>query len=61
MVAILANTNDNIEYFHKRDSVFKHRFKGRMMEVKVHQYLDGPIDQGDKWSLICMVEKRYGL
>ena len=29
-----------------------------MMEVKVHSYIDGPIDQGDKWSLVCMVEEK---
>ena len=28
------------------------------MQVKVHQYLDGPIDQGDKWILLCMIEEK---
>ena len=28
------------------------------MTVKVHHYLDGPIDQGDKWALLCMVEDK---
>ena len=28
------------------------------MQVKVHQYLDGPIDQGDKWTLLCMIEEK---
>jgi len=28
------------------------------MQVKVHQYLEGPIDQGDKWVLLCMIEEK---
>ena len=28
------------------------------MQVKVHQYLEGPIDQGDKWILLCMIEEK---
>ena len=28
------------------------------MQVKVHQYLDGPIDQGDKWALLCRIEEK---
>jgi len=29
-----------------------------MMEVKVHSCIDGPIDEGDKWSLLCRVEEK---
>mgnify|MGYP006969355694 FL=1 len=46
MVVMFDNTNDNID------------LRGRMMEVKVHQFLEGPIDQGDKWALLCMVEEK---
>ncbi len=32
--------------------------KGYKMQVKVHQYLEGPIDQGDRWILLCMIEEK---
>tara|TARA_Y100000022_G_scaffold176412_1_gene165692 strand:+ start:494 stop:703 length:210 start_codon:yes stop_codon:yes gene_type:complete len=28
------------------------------MQVKVHSFIVGPIDQGDKWVLVCEVEEK---
>lgn len=26
--------------------------------IKVHHYIDGPYDHGDKWTLLCLIEER---
>jgi len=28
------------------------------MMIKVHQYIDGPYDHGDKWTLLCEIEEK---
>jgi pterin-4a-carbinolamine dehydratase len=26
--------------------------------IKVHQYIDGPYDHGDEWTLLCQIEDK---